>query len=185
VPRLELLAEIKRRVPHRGLPIRTNLSPQQVAERVGAEVEPRRWIRLWAGGSKAFEGRVDEHGFEMSRIIGYRNSFVPILRGRIEPRDGGCAVHVTMDLHLFVKAFGAVWFSGVLLGAIACTVATIVNGNPLGLLAWVLPLFGFLLFTVPFGMEADTAEALLRAMLPDADIGTDYRHSPREIDATP
>lgn len=64
-----------------------------------------------------FLGKVNDDSFRVRRDIRYRNSFLPLIWGRIASGAGGSHLSVTMFLHPFVAAFMAFWFSGVGYGA--------------------------------------------------------------------
>jgi len=61
--------------------------------------------------SPLFWGEVGGDSFRVRRKINYRNSFLPLVRGRIHPVIGGATVSVVMYLHPFVAAFMVFWLS--------------------------------------------------------------------------
>ncbi len=93
--------------------------------------------------------------FKIQRDTGYRNSFLPIVRGQIDERASDTLVLLRMTVHPFVAAFGATWLIGV--GAFA-----VVTGSAL---AVAMLGFGGLLGTVPFYAEALIATRSLREEL--------------------
>jgi hypothetical protein len=57
-----------------------------------------------------YKGTVDETGFKISRIIHYRNSFLPVIRGRFETQaDGKTVIYIQMSPHSYVMAFLGLW----------------------------------------------------------------------------
>ena len=55
---------------------------------------------------KGYEGEVDEQGFDINRIIWYRNAFLPHASGRFEAAENfGTAIHVRIALHSGVRMF--------------------------------------------------------------------------------
>jgi hypothetical protein len=52
-----------------------------------------------------FYGEVNNDSFKIRRIIWYRNSFQPIIRGNIVELTSGTRVEITMRPHLFILAF--------------------------------------------------------------------------------
>ena len=79
------------------------LPPEVVAEKIRAVTGewPPAWKRLWVRytdpGSEIFWGGVDGNGFRLQRIIRRsRNSFEPLISGRIEPFGAGSRVSITM-----------------------------------------------------------------------------------------
>src|SRR5215210_8756525 len=78
-------------LPFDSFSIDTRLSASEAAERLAGAVEPRRWLRF-GRGVKPFEGEVAADSFAIRRVIHYRNSFLPELRGRIEAVPSGSRV---------------------------------------------------------------------------------------------
>ena len=143
--------------PSRRRELRSALSPAEAARALAEEVEPRRWP-LFRFGSKTFQGTVSESSFEIERVISYRNSFLPKIRGTIRADAQGSSISVSMSLSPFVLVFLAVW----LCGAIPMLAVTLSAGSfkwaPVALLAfiWAMTIGGF-------HFEAAKAEqALLR-----------------------
>jgi len=82
-----------------------------VLERMTAQVERQKTIRWhFSRDHLPYEGTLSETGFQISRIIHYRNSFLPVIRGRFEPSPSGTTVQITMRLHPFVIGFLAFWY---------------------------------------------------------------------------
>ncbi|HLO84551.1 MAG TPA: hypothetical protein VK203_05990 [Nostocaceae cyanobacterium] len=57
-----------------------------------------------------YQGTISEQGFQISRIIHSRNSFLPIIRGSFESKSYETAVHVQMSFHPIVMGFLGIWF---------------------------------------------------------------------------
>lgn len=125
-------------------------------------VEPKKWLRVGSGGA-LFEGTITDASFEIQRIISYRNSFLPQLRGSIAAEGEGSRVSVTMQLHPVVMVFMIIWLSGVLFAAIAFIPAAVSDRANLGLALIPLGmlLFGVILTLGAFTFEAKKAERLL------------------------
>ena len=93
--------------------------------------------------SKPYIGKIYNDSFEIKRAINYRNSFLPIIKGRIENHITGSKIHVKMGLVEIVKIFMTFWFGAVLLACAAVTYSVInsdINGE-----------HGFFIF-IPFVM---------------------------------
>ena len=140
--------------------IESSLPRGEVIERLGRNIEPRKILRFF-GKHVYFQGRVDSSGFEVTRIIKYRNSFLPIIKGNFADHDSGTTITITMQLQPLVVAFMCVWFglAGLfLLGfALAASVGAI----------FVLPklLFGWALATGGFWFEAGKQKKFLISLL--------------------
>jgi YD repeat-containing protein len=58
----------------------------------------------------AFLGSVENLSFKIRRNIQYRNSFLPIIQGKIVPTPTGSRVNVFMYMHPFSLVFMMIWF---------------------------------------------------------------------------
>jgi hypothetical protein len=135
--------------------------PQEVAERIRSVVrEAPGWLesfrtiwRLDETSSTPFIGTVGDDCFKIRRDIRYRNSFLPMIWGRIIPIQPGTHVKVVMYLHPVVALFDLIWF-----GAIGHALL-IDSSSRSGLL--VMFLFGVGLTVGGFFPEAFKAKRLL------------------------
>ena len=148
--------------------IDTTLSTSELSAALNAVTEPQQWFRWGATEGKLFHGECSGDGFTLWRIITYRNSFLPIIEGRITPAISGCRVAVTMRLHRFVAAFMIFWlgFVGV---SLVFFVTVALNGSmelipgvlvPLGMLV-----FGIALTSGAFWWEVKKTRPLIQALL--------------------
>jgi hypothetical protein len=109
-----------------------------------------------------YEGTVSETGFKISRIIHYRNSFLPVIRGRFEPQvDGTTAIHIHMGVHTFVIAFLGFWCS--IWFGISIPLALI--GNLIGLIFICIATAILVGFWLAFWTEADRDRHALSKIL--------------------
>ena len=78
-------------LPHENLTYKTHLSKKEIIRRLRYETEPKQLIRIGSifGRHKEYEGTINENSFEISRIISYRNSFLPRIKGEIEESKAG------------------------------------------------------------------------------------------------
>ncbi|MEZ4826667.1 MAG: hypothetical protein R3C61_10305 [Bacteroidia bacterium] len=99
--------------PSENITYRTSLSTEEVYQRLSENTEPQKLMRFKGFGAnknhKTYEGRVTKNNFHISRIIGYRNSFLPQIAGEIRSSGSGSVVDVKMNLHVLVWIFIAVW----------------------------------------------------------------------------
>ncbi len=147
--------------PYREFRLESRLPPEEVSVRLAAAVaSPRR-----------FRGEVGADGFKFARVIGYRNSFLPIVRGRVTPAGSGSRVEGTMEMHLAVGAFMALWLSGVLLGCVVAGLVTayeVLSGrvpNPALVVPFVMLALGWGTVALGFGLEAQKALRLLEEIV--------------------
>ena len=110
---------------------------------------------------QAFDGTVADGRFRLMRRVRGRNSFRPVVDGRILPGSGGSRLNVRLRLHPLILGFGAVF------AVIAGTVAAVASPEipPLGgspLLARVLAMAAVaFLFALLAGIEARASTRLL------------------------
>ncbi|MDQ2644720.1 MAG: hypothetical protein M3020_12950 [Myxococcota bacterium] len=151
-------------LPRRQFDLVSQRPPDEVVLALSKQVEPRKWIR--SGANRRFEGTISGMSFDVSRVISYRNSFRPRIRGIITPQGSGSRIAITMSLHTVALVFLLLWVG------LVCTMAGYLGltslrygGSatealiPLGLFvfAWVMTIAGF-------WFEAWKAERLLRSI---------------------
>jgi hypothetical protein len=110
-----------------------------------------------------FLGKIGRGTFRLRRDIRYRNSFLPLVWGRIVPSRVGSRVNVTMFLHPLVAVFMVFWFSGLGYGVVKLWVHR-KEAVPFAVLVpVVMILFGVALVLVCFIPEAIKAKRLLES----------------------
>lgn len=150
--------------PYQRLVFESPLSREEITRRLTRKVTKRRqdWFEK---STLPFEGTVSDTGFKVSRIINYRNSFLPVIDGRFFPLMRGVRVQVTVRLPANVLFFCVVWFSLVgLIGLGSILSPSSVKGVSafemlIGVLA--MSVFFYLLVTLSFRFEAKKASKLL------------------------
>jgi len=99
-------------LPIENIVYKTKLKEDEIIERLSDFIEPRKTFRFRIFGSdsmKSYEGQITGQTFDIKRIIGYRNSFLPRINGTIKRDYDGTAIEVKMRLHIFVIIFLCVW----------------------------------------------------------------------------
>src|SRR6476469_5057876 len=112
-------------MPYYHFELDVKLPPKTVAERLQAltRPEPGFWESfgmMWkprGSGSPPFIGTVRTDSFKLRRDIRYRNSFLPLIRGRVAPLGSGARLDITMFIHPAVGVFLVFWLGGVGLAA--------------------------------------------------------------------
>jgi hypothetical protein len=92
--------------------------PQAVIAHIQSIVgTPPSWIesmwRVWRrkdDSAPPFVGSVNDSSFKIRRDIRYRNSFLPIIRGRVIASGLGSRLAVLMHIHPFSALFMGFWF---------------------------------------------------------------------------
>jgi hypothetical protein len=138
------------------------LSVSDALRALANEVEPRRLLRFgW--GSRAFQGTVGDTGFDIQRIIRYRNSFLPRIRGEIRADTRGCSISVSMSLSAPTLLFIVAWLAVAVTGAFSALGGpgrSPAEYGPVPVSA-ALVAFVWLMTSGGFGFEAAKAERLL------------------------
>jgi len=153
-------------LPYRKIELYSPLPADAVVRRLRNAVEPKRWLRFGAGDCP-FEGTVTQTTFNIQRIISYRNSFLPQIRGTIIPEGNGSRISLTMQLHIAVAIFMTVWLGGVSFAVVATAPAVLASRAELGpaLIPIGMFLFGSILTVGSFSFEARKAERLIASLL--------------------
>ena len=153
-------------LPYDSFEIATTMSAEGVIAVLNDATEPAKWFRL-STQHRTFQGSITGDGFRITRIVHYRNSFLPVIRGRLRPGPAGVTIAVTMSVHPFVTVFMCVWFGGVGLG-IVTVLASLASGQtkaaPILLIPFAMLLFGWTLVAGGFWFEARKAKLILVQM---------------------
>ncbi len=146
--------------------IQTTMSAEDIVASLSSEIEPNKLFGM-STDHAPFQGDISRHGFKITRIIHYRNSFLPIISGKFLPGDAGVKVAIRMRLHPFVTAFMCVWFGGVGLGVVA-VVGGLLSGpapaSPMLLIPFGMLVFGWALVSGGFWCEAKEQKRMLLEM---------------------
>lgn len=124
-----------------------------VLQRLNALVEPTKTFKF-STKHAPYQGSISESGFQISRIIHYRNSFLPRIRGRFEVQSHQTLIHVQMGLHPFVMAFLGFWFFCWYSAIIPITLAGAMPNNMAALFIG-MPILMLIIFGVAFWSEAN------------------------------
>ena len=157
--------------------------PDVVAERIRRVVSPAptfwgalgtSWKRPRPSGSP-FLGTVENLSFKIRRNIQYRNSFLPLIRGKIIPTPTGSRLDVFMYMHPFSLIFMLIWF-GFLVNIESRVVDTNIARSfiPLGMIVFglVMSLGGFFfeaMKVMPLLSEAVFNSAITTVPVPDTE----------------
>jgi hypothetical protein len=148
--------------PHHRFEIQSALSPSAAIAALKPLVEPRRMFRIVlpnAANERRFQGDVGADSFEISRIIGYRNSFLPLVSGRLHGAGSRSTISVEMKIHPLALVLMIVIAAAMLL--VAGTLAF--AGEALALIpVLVMPTLFYGIVLWAFWFEADKQERTLR-----------------------
>ena len=120
--------KIKRFFPFENFILQTKLSPADVLSRVSNSIEPRKNFQFSffsVARSKPYEGKIFGSNFEINRIIYYRNSFLPVIRGTIYTYLDRTEIKITMRPTVFVIVFMSFWLGTVGLVCVAMIIVAL------------------------------------------------------------
>lgn len=147
--------------------IETTMLPQDIVASLNSNVEPKKLYRM-SKEHAPFQGNISPDGFKIIRIIHYRNSFLPVIKGRFLPGDSGIKVAIRMELHPLVALFMLVWFGGIGLGLLAAIVR-LLNGHtlpyPMLLIPSAMLVVGWAITLCGFWFEVKKQKKMLIEML--------------------
>ncbi len=154
---------LKYLIPFTSFTIHASLSSIDALAALQAIVEPKKF-RLFDRGEKPFEGTAESGRFTIRRLIRYRNSFLPVVSGVIQPAPGGSTIRITMRPMIFVMIFCVFWLSGVLsIGGVLLSQLSWSNiqANPMGLIPVGMVVFFLILVNGGFWFEANKQRKML------------------------
>ncbi len=161
-------------IPYETLTINTSLHPEEALHKLQAVIEPKRIFRWWLSAHKPYEGVINGDQFTVSRILGYRNSFKPIIHGKIQHEINGCSIRITLSLDRLVILIMAIWFGLVFISFLSFLVNFIGSATPEGkwqpnvvpsaLISIGMLAFGYGLMMGGFIFEAAKSKAFFRKL---------------------
>jgi len=161
---------LKKYLPFERYSLETTLKPHEIRDRLHSRMAYSRLRTL--NGDDTYEGKVTEERFKINRVIGYRNSFLPIIEGEIKLSGSLTQVDIKMRMHLFVNVFFGIWMSGV---ALVCLVMLLValfpfpwqerSFNPSILIPFGMLVFGWSLAFFAFKFESRRSKKFLNELL--------------------
>ena len=136
------------------------MAPEATAEILGANCEE--WspaYGFFGKRTKPFIGAVTGYSFKIRRSIKYANSYLPILVGNIEPRDGRSLVRIRLRMPLSTSIFMSFWFLFFVWMVISHP-PTLDEKHSWASIGFLV--FGYLSMQVAFWLEVPKAEKELR-----------------------
>lgn len=119
-------------------------------------------LRQHSNSSFDYEGTMSDNTFKISRVIRYRNSFLPVIKGTVSSFVNKTEIHISMKMHLVVRIFMIIWLSLVGIPALLVLLATLIALmnlnfqaiNPMMFILIGMFLFGYCLMLFAFKAEA-------------------------------
>lgn len=148
-------------IPYHRFELTSAMSQTEALRAIASRIEERKWFRITAMGAandERFSGTVTGNRFSITRIMGYRNSFAPVIEGEVSEGGSLSRVTVTMRPSIFVAIFLAFFFSiffSIVLGA----------GGEILWFGLAAPLLMYAGVLFGFWLEANKIEQTLRRIL--------------------
>jgi hypothetical protein len=161
-------------LPSEKIIYKTKLTETEVLKRLSEHIEPVKAFRVTLfsnDATKPYQGLVKGLSFEITRIIRYRNSFLPIIVGVIEKNYDGTTINVQMRLHRFVLIFLCIWMIPMGGFAIMMLIAVLKGSewNGISFMPLGMVLFAYALTIGGFNFESSKSKKDLQAIF-EADI---------------
>lgn len=150
-------------LPYNTFTISTPDALSVVLQRLNAKVEPTKVFRF-STKHAPYQGSISEEGFKISRIIHYRNSFLPVIKGRFEVESHQTIIHIEMSVHPFVMAFLGFWFL-LWYGAIAPITLTGAMPKHIAPVFVGMPILMLVVFWLAFWLEANRSRTELTQII--------------------
>jgi hypothetical protein len=161
------MMNLKAILPIEKYTLETKLTPGQVYERISRNTSPAGFFRR-DSGEGLFRGKVSPESFTISRVINYRNSFIPEISGEVTTFLGKTQVNIRMRPFISVLVFMCFWLGGVALGCVMMLISGIGardSSSFFTLIPFAMFIFGSLLFVSAFRYEVGKAKKLLAELL--------------------
>ncbi|HEB62560.1 MAG TPA: hypothetical protein ENI82_05345 [Bacteroidetes bacterium] len=154
-------------LPYEKIVYRSHLDPKEIIRRIEENTEPYKKFKLFGdfndGELKYFNGSIEGDSFKLTRIMNYRNSFAPMIKGNVETDENGSKITVKMSLHTIVKIFIYFWVSSVLTAFFSLLSSIFIERkfSPEILLLFGMLVFIFMLMVFGFKYESDKSKKYL------------------------
>ncbi len=160
----------KKFLPSENIIYKTSLKQEEVLKRLENILEAEKMIRFRIfskRSSKPYEGYLYGNEFSMSRIISYRNSFLPTINGLVKKELDGTSIKVKMRLPVFAIVFLSIWYGALVLAFIVLIVQTLNKEgfNPVMLVPLGMMIFAYLLTMGAFKFESSKTKNYLKNLL--------------------
>lgn len=152
-------------LPYEEFTIQTRDFLPLIIERLNGEVETPKIRWGFSRHHALYQGKVSESGFEITRIIHYRNSFLPVIRGTFhQESDGRTTIHIKMGIDPFVMAFLGFWYL-TWYGGVTPIVLTGTMPKTMALFFLGLPIVVLITFWCAFWFEANRSRREIASII--------------------
>jgi len=166
---------LKKFLPVENYVMTSKLPVEEIKRRLADNIEPK--TNVGSAGfnkslNKTYEGQILRDSFTISRIINYRNSFLPVITGHISTFLNETQINVKMRPVTFILIFISLWLGivgivclGIILVGIIQFKHVLQNGfSPMILIPFGMFLFGWMLTTLAFKAESRKSREFLERL---------------------
>jgi hypothetical protein len=163
-------------IPYGHIQIRSKFRVDELENRLKDQLEPHSIVSgMLRGNHKYFQGSIENGEFKISRIIHYRNSFRPVIIGKLQPEIDHTVIELTIRLDFVVVAVLLLIVGSFILPMFSLLFQSLLFGQGVEFLQY-LPegywlkfvfssigtfLFFYLFVMIPFNIEAGKATKYL------------------------
>jgi len=140
------------------------LPKAEILDRLHYNIQPEHTA---AHPAKKFEGLIAGDTFTLKRVITYRNSFLPVVKGSLSELPAGTRINLALNPMRFIALFMGLWLGMAALALIITVIASLTDGGsavavmiPLAMLA-----VGIALQNICFNTESERAIDELKSIL--------------------
>lgn len=156
-------------IPYERMTMDTSLKDSEIMQRLSDYVAPvityMVQVRLT---EKPFKGKIANNGFEMMRVVSSRNSWLPLVLGRIESTTNGSRIILQMRMHLIPLVFTLLFLGITFLFGLSRVLAAINTGVYKWqdiVIPWGFFLFGYIFSTAIFQSEVSYVKDFMNKLL--------------------
>lgn len=150
-------------IPSDKIEILTTLSNQEVRKRMTENIRPKKRLKFRFNKSQdkeLFEGTFEQDRFEIQRIITGRNSFLPQIKGQIQPNISGTKLVADLKFHTFVIIFILFWMTFVGFAFVMGIIGVINQGTNPFLLIFPFIMIGFGIGFINYGFNSQREKSI-------------------------
>ena len=153
-------------LPDKRFVLEADVAPGEVRDRLQAAVAPVRRFAV-RRPTLPFAGTVGHGSFEVRPVLGYGNSFAPLVQGSFFSDRSGTRIDLRMRLLRPVAAFMAAWLTLAAVLVATASVAAVKDPLRLGFVVLAVAFFGvgYVCMSALFWLEARRTRAKLEQLL--------------------
>ena len=150
-------------IPSDKIEIVTTLSNQEVRKIMAENIRPKKGFKIGFNKSsekELFEGILNQDKFEIQRIITGRNSFLPQIKGQIQPNINGTKLIADLKVNTFVIVFMIFWLTFIGLAFVMGIIGIMNQGTNPFLLIFPLIMIAFGIGIVHYGFNSEREKSV-------------------------